>query len=193
MNPLIGIAGKKASGKSTAARFFVEQGYTNLAFADPLKDAVRVIFGFDEDQLCGVKKEDPDPYWGISPREVMQVMGTEIFRGAFGAHFVEKGVWAPVETHDLWVKSLLMRVDRYDRVVVPDVRFENEACSLLARGALVINITRDTGFQDPHPSENGLPLDLLMREYPGQILEITNNQGYAELWRALQDHSALWG
>jgi dephospho-CoA kinase len=49
---IIGITGKKFSGKDTLGDYFVNNhGYIRLAFADALKNACAEIFGFDFEQL----------------------------------------------------------------------------------------------------------------------------------------------
>lgn len=60
---IIGITGKKFSGKDTLGSYFVNKyGYTQLAYADTLKNAVKCIFDFDDEQLYGSKKEEIDDF-----------------------------------------------------------------------------------------------------------------------------------
>ena len=49
-------------------------------FADPLKNAIGEIFGFSYEQLHGKEKEIVDPFWGVTPRELFQKIGTELFQ-----------------------------------------------------------------------------------------------------------------
>lgn len=41
MNQIIGLTGAKGAGKDTAAKYLIEQGWTKVAFAEPLKGMVR--------------------------------------------------------------------------------------------------------------------------------------------------------
>jgi len=78
---IVGISGRKRSGKDTAADILCEEyGYEKYSFADPIKAACKEVFGFDNEQVRGSRKENTDPYWGFSPRDAMQVFGTDAFR-----------------------------------------------------------------------------------------------------------------
>ena len=48
MHPkIIGITGRKFSGKDTSGEFLVKNfGYERIAFADALKEGIKLIFGF---------------------------------------------------------------------------------------------------------------------------------------------------
>lgn len=123
MKPIIiGIGYKKGVGKDTVANRLVDKhGFTRMSFADPLKEACRVIFHFTEAQLYGDKKEVVDPRWGKTPRQILQMMGTDAVR-----NIIDK---------DVWIKSLKIKIEnlvranpgKQLRIAVPDVRFPNEA------------------------------------------------------------------
>lgn len=130
---IIGIGGGAGSGKSTLANILVTRyGFTRLAFADPLKDMLRVIlstFGYTPDQadrwINGDLKEEPCPALdGKQSRFGQQTLGTE-----WGRDLISQ---------KLWTNVLLSRLDGLDpaqtRVVVDDVRMDNEAEALLAYG-----------------------------------------------------------
>ena len=38
------------------------------------------MFGFTEDQVFGDAKDVIDPVWGVTPRLVLQVLGTELMQ-----------------------------------------------------------------------------------------------------------------
>lgn len=123
-NPiLIGLVGKKNSGKTTVANYLQEKGYEEVVFADPLKRVVEIIFGFDYDMLLGDTPEKRhlrntlrDPIWNMTPVQAMQQLGTEVFR----EHFDK----------ETWVKIAARKINQFRDsgkcVVVSDVRFENE-------------------------------------------------------------------
>ena len=70
---LIGIIGKKYSGKDTAADYLVtNHNFTKMAFADPVKKITKELFNFNNEQLYGNLKETVDERWGISPREAFR-------------------------------------------------------------------------------------------------------------------------
>ena len=81
---LIGLVAPKRSGKDTAANYLCSAyGFKKYNFADPLKKGVSEIFGLTYDQLNGDDKEKIDPFWGVTPRELFQKIGTELFQYEF--------------------------------------------------------------------------------------------------------------
>ena len=80
MGKLIGILGRKRSGKDTAGNYVVENyGYDRYAFADPIKDILKTMFDFSDEQLNN-NKEKIDKRWNVSPRTILQKFGTDICR-----------------------------------------------------------------------------------------------------------------
>jgi len=81
---IIGLIGIKRSGKDTFADYIVEKyGYEKYSFAGPLKDACKIMFCLNNEQIDGNLKEVIDPRFGISPRHMFQFMGTEVMRELF--------------------------------------------------------------------------------------------------------------
>jgi hypothetical protein len=112
--------GKKTAGKSTVADLLkLESGQYEmvdiLAFANPLKRAVKELFLFSDNQLYGDQKEVIDERWGVSPRQVMQLLGTEFCRDRISP--------------DFWTKRMRFEIasSEYPVIIIDDVRFENEA------------------------------------------------------------------
>ena len=55
---IIGLSGKKGSGKDTIAEYLcVQYGFINYGFGDPIKEIGRIMFDFTDEQLYGNKKE----------------------------------------------------------------------------------------------------------------------------------------
>jgi hypothetical protein len=146
MQMIIGFSGYARSGKDTAAQELQRSmGFRVMHFADPLKNAAKEIFGFSMEQLYGNLKETVDPFWGISPREALQKLGTEGGRNVFG--------------EELWVKALMRRLEDHDRenYVIADVRFPNEARAIEALGGHVVRVVRPgIASVKPHESETAL-------------------------------------
>lgn len=141
---IIGLGYKKGSGKDTVADFLVRNhGFTKLSFADPLKAAAREIFGFDQEQLYGSKKEELDPFWKDTPRNVLQKVGTDCLRKGY--------------RDDIWIKALLRKIEPGKDYVIPDVRFPNEAHAVKNAGGHLWRIDRATGpAVDTHESETAM-------------------------------------
>ena len=66
---IIGLVGFADSGKGTASRILIEQGWQPIAFADALKDALTAVFGWSRHLLEGDTvesrkwRETVDPWW----------------------------------------------------------------------------------------------------------------------------------
>ncbi len=135
MKPLlIGLSGKSGSGKSTVAEYLREQHqYHQFALATALKDVVGTAFAMTEDHLHGPLKEEVDPRWGVSPRYLLQWLGTEILRRR----------WP-----DIWIRHLrqdimdFLSTNGQKNIVVADVRFRDEAEALKAMGAVLWRLER---------------------------------------------------
>lgn len=123
---IIGVTGRKRSGKDTIGKYLVENhGFTRVAFADSLKEACKIIFGFSDEQVYGDElKEVIDEYWNHSPREILQKVGTELFRDQLPRVCGNIG-------DDIWIRSVERQINNlrkqgHQRFVITDVRFENE-------------------------------------------------------------------
>jgi hypothetical protein len=135
------------SGKSTVARWLIKNhAYVRLAFASTLKDMLRVA-GFTEEQLEGSEKEVQIPELGKSPRQIMQLMGTD-----FAREMVHTDFWTQA-----WSRRLPGTLAFSGRVVADDVRFTNEVEAIWALGGRVFRVERPGIEAMAHKSE-GQPL-----------------------------------
>ena len=127
---IVGICGKKRSGKDTAGEYLIEKyGYVRYAFADPVKEVCRAMFKFDDDQLFGDKKEVVDERWGITPREAFQKVGTDMCQ--YALHKIIPELLGTVRNRQFWTKHFELWIDEQKKknpdikVVITDVRFEH--------------------------------------------------------------------
>lgn len=135
---VLGLTGPIGSGKTTCANFLVQNDWTRLPFAGPLKDMLRAI-GLTEEDLNGSTKEIPNTILcGKTPRYAMQTLGTK---------------WRELIGRDLWVNIWKSRAMQHRRVVVDDVRFPHEVTAIRELGGKVIRIERGLTDQD-NPSEH---------------------------------------
>ena len=123
------------------------------SFADPLKQDICInLLGLTYDQCYGTddhKNTLTQVRWKDLPieiqlnhakdivnheyltaRQVMEVVGTEIFRKMY---------------HNIWVDATINKIQRenYDLAIILDNRFPNEVDSVLNVGGYVIRLTRD--------------------------------------------------
>lgn len=148
---LIGIAGLAGAGKDTVADYLdTHYGFMRSAFADPLRHAAAAMFGIDAKYFHDrMLKEEPHPYWGMSPRRILQLLGNDAVKPVFG-----EDVWLK-----RWKLTYLLMADT-DRVVVPDVRFDLEAGAIRELGGRVVHLIRPeaglAGEAGAHVSEGGV-------------------------------------
>lgn len=152
---IIGLTGLKRSGKDTIGNYLVENHkFIRLAFADSLKDACKIIFGFSDDQLHGDElKETIDANWKHTPREILQKVGCELFRDTL------PNVCNNI-SNDIWIRSVERKLHNYikqgfTRFVITDVRFPNEYDFVKSLKGIMINVNRASASNvlDVHQSE----------------------------------------
>ncbi len=164
---IIGISGKKQSGKSDLCSHlsgfsFFASGTVDVqffSFAYPIKELCINVLGLSRDQCYGSddKKNELTKYkWKnlpyhlrsksihhkeyITAREIMQIIGTDIFRD-----FFDKDVW--VDTTFREIEKKAPRI-----AIIPDVRFPGEVNKIIEKGGHVIRLTRNV-IDDAHESE----------------------------------------
>jgi hypothetical protein len=179
---LIGITGRKFNGKDTLGNYYVEKyGYIKLAFADSLKKGCAEIFGFSDEQLYGNLKETTDDFWKITPRTVLQYIGTDLFREQLNVIIPEIG-------QNIWTKVVEKKIFDIRKTnpnacfVITDVRFQNE-CDLVRKlGGVVVRIKRNSvnNTIDTHQSE--IEMENLQVDF-----EIENNGEKSELFSMIED------
>lgn len=143
---IIGIAGKKGSGKDTLGQHLINKyGFMRYAFGDPVKEICRILFDFNNEQLYGGLKEEIDLRYGIKPRETFQKIGTDFGREYFQNLFPGFG-------NNLWV-DIFKRKYQGQNVVITDVRFQNEVDAIHELGGKVFLINNNRVLNDEHLSE----------------------------------------
>lgn len=144
--PIVGITGPAGSGKDTAAlalKLMLQADGLRAyiyGFVYPLKRAVGALV--EEDAFTDAFKTQR--FGTMTGREIFQHVGTEGLRAFDPAFFVRL-----MERH-------LARAWRADMVIIPDLRFANEAEMVRRWGGLVVATSRP-GYTDTpaHASEAG--------------------------------------
>lgn len=164
MISVIGITGLRGSGKDSVGEILHRRfGYEKFAFADPLKTVVKAAFALTEDHMTDrvLKEKVLDRWPNQSPRELLQFVGTELFRASY------PGIWVNAWDHATRNKA---------RVVAPDVRFQDEAALIRSRHGIIIRVLRPGLEADSHVSESGqasLAADYII-ENDGDLTDLDN-------------------
>lgn len=174
---LIGIGHVKRAGKDSAANALVRDlGYTKVAFADSLKDMAlkadplvipspgTVNIGIGHGHLSWLVRgsgwEQAKDRWP-EVRRFLQNLGLAV-REVLG--------------EDAWVDQVLGRYPHpIGKLVIPDVRFLNEAEAIKQAGGYLVRIDRPGAVAEGHRSE----LELV--DYSDWDLIISNDKSITEL------------
>ena len=151
---IIGFCGPAGAGKDLAASMV--PGACRIAFADPIYQGLSTMLGIPEGVLRDRSaKEQPIVGIGASPRQLLQTLGTE-----WGRQMIRDDIWLRV-AYWRWEQAAAAGLGL---IVVPDVRFENEARQIRSEGGEVWFVHRP-GVEPvtAHSSEAGLPLKLIDR------------------------------
>ena len=125
MKRIIAICGTKRSGKDVLANHIVNKyGYTKLSFAEPLKELVKQLFNFSDEQVGLIngnndEKDTIDERWGLSPRKALQFIGTEVLQ-----HKIQELI--PNIGRDYFANILLSKIEDNKTYVISDLRFIHE-------------------------------------------------------------------
>lgn len=142
---VIGISGRMKSGKNEVAEiiknFHIHKNRDNatsikiVAFADPLKECLINTFGFERDDFYTQEgKMRRNPKWGMTHREILQKMGTEAIRNN-----LHKNAW--IFAMDKVIRGYIEDPE-VSLILIPDVRFANEAELIHSYNGSILNIER---------------------------------------------------
>lgn len=179
---LIGICGHAGVGKDTLAHGLqfdeIMLGKTRhiyiAKFADNLKKACAAAFALHPDYFNDPKlKEQVISAWDLSPRQILQFVGTDLFREHFG--------------QDFWIRSFQRSILTYPEdsiILITDTRFQNEVDWIVERRGIIIHVTRP-GYQGNvgipnHASE--IPANFDIAKQRGVYYHVDNSSDLNHLY-----------
>jgi hypothetical protein len=172
---ILGLTGLPRSGKDSIADYLCAisngHGYIRRSFAHPLKQAAAILLGremWEMEGRHGFDREAILPEWGFNTRWFLQVFGTECLRNQVA--------------QDFWIKCMRNSLpsNPYTKVVITDVRFDNEAALVRELGGTVIEVRRPSvSSASNHVSDKGVVADSV----------ILNTGTLQDLWAAVDAHA----
>ena len=180
MSTVIGLIGKAGSGKSSVALRLVERfRYSEYSFAEPLKRLCAEQFGWDFDKLNDlVYKEEPirlhpDADFETTRREILQYIGTDVFRSMNPNHWVDLA------------RRRLVGQPLEPGIVFSDVRFQNEIDLILELGGCIVRVVKTDGVAVASDHQSEILLDDYLEDW--QIVAPAGNMEalYAETHRMM--------
>ena len=141
---IIGLLGKKGSGKDTLANYLVSiYNYERYGFGDPVKEVSRVMFDFNSEQLYGNDKDKLDNRWNLTPRQTFQIIGTEFAQKllpelipSINEKLLSKeGFW--LVHFENWYNKKLKENSNIN-IVISDVRFLHEIMLIKKMNGIII-------------------------------------------------------
>jgi hypothetical protein len=121
---IIGLTGDYGAGKDTVADYILSYPkYVKIAFADPIYDMLAAMLGTTVANIQEHKRLD-EGVLGLNYRHLLETLG----------HNWGREIISP----DLWVRIFDAKTLQYDNVVVPDVRYWNEAEYIRSRGGVIL-------------------------------------------------------
>ena len=165
----IGLIGKARSGKDTIADYLNSQyEIIKAPFADNLKRRAKNDFDLTYEQLWGNEKEIIDERYNKTPRQILQIMGTDWFRS------IDSNFW--IKENYRYINTI--HSANINGISITDVRFQNEADFVQEIGGYLIKVERtdrDKISNEIHASETEL-------ESIKSDLVISNNGTLEELY-----------
>ena len=182
---IIGFTGGAGCGKDTAVKalqlehtdFWSRKSPHHYSFAGPLRRGLSAMLG------CEVEEQSHDPVrkneiveaYGVSPRTMLQTLGTE-----WGRNLINSEIWI-IRAKQIWAETNVVDPDAV--ILISDCRFDNEAQAILDMGGRVIELVRpnnphttgiETGGVSNHVSESGINPKLISYSITNSFTLITD-------------------
>lgn len=181
---IVGISGRKQSGKSTVGMFLMEhlENVSIVNFADELKELCVTAYGASNRQVNGSDEDKNEilETCGMSSRQLMQRLGAAM-----------RAIWPDCWIYAWQTRSAAALMTGAKTIIVADVRYPNEVAAIHAEGGVVIRLERSIPMDIYSYHESETALDGFGKVGRGRV-EGGNRLGMSEGYR-MKDQGASDG
>lgn len=144
---LIGITGVIGAGKTYTAKTIkdycsdlfdggeVYGSVYKFSISEPIKNMVKMMFGWTDEHTRGKLKEVVDEKFGFSPRRAMQVIGKNLLE-------LKDTLWDDIMFNHI-EECMVNYTGKNGLVLVDDVRFPHDFESIKSRNGIMIGVIPD--------------------------------------------------
>ena len=185
---IIAVCGYKRSGKDTIAKYLNKKyNYKHLKITYKLKECLKLLFDLRDHELETDKKDKINKKWNITPRKLMQFIGTEIFQYKIQEILpdIDKKFWIKTFLTDSLVNNLRNKKDFH--IVISDIRFihEYEELKKLNIPISVIKVTNDNIMIDSNEELHISEREFIKIPYDKEIL---NNSTFDDMYKKIDEY-----
>ena len=185
---IIAVCGYKRSGKDTIAKYLNKKyNYKHLKITYKLKECLKLLFDLRDHELETDKKEKINKKWNVTPRKLMQFIGTEIFQYKIQEILpdIDKKFWIKTFLTDSLVNNLRNKKDFH--IVISDIRFihEYEELKKLNIPISVIKVTNDNIMIDSNEELHISEREFIKIPYDKEIL---NNSTFDDMYKKIDEN-----
>ena len=185
---IIAVCGYKRSGKDTIAKYLNKKyNYKHLKITYKLKECLKLLYDLRDHELETDKKEKINKKWNVTPRKLMQFIGTEIFQYKIQEILpdIDKKFWIKTFLTDSLVNNLRNKKDFH--IVISDIRFihEYEELKKLNIPISVIKVTNDNIMIDSNEELHISEREFIKIPYDKEIL---NNSTFDDMYKKIDEY-----
>jgi hypothetical protein len=185
---IIAVCGYKRSGKDTIAKYLNKKyNYKHLKITYKLKECLKLLFDLRDHELETDKKEKINKKWNVTPRKLMQFIGTEIFQYKIQEILpdIDKKFWIKTFLTDSLVNNLRNKKDFH--IVISDIRFihEYEELKKLNIPISIIKVTNDNIMIDSNEELHISEREFIKIPYDKEIL---NNSSFDDMYKKIDEY-----
>jgi hypothetical protein len=137
---IIGLLARSRSGKDTVADYIITNyksyNIVKRRLAGPIKNAVKELYGLNDDDLESDTKDIHIPKFNCSPREIM-VQITKTVMDLSGVDFFTNRLYDIIESGSPGQSG------QFEITIIPDIRYQHDIDRIHKNNGIIIKIERN--------------------------------------------------